>query len=121
SHSMMIENPFVGVNGNTDKFLMMHATTGKPMEEVGEPQFKATAFMSITPVASACNADGTGSTPGCQNQTDPSTDPQDPTDPVDPTTPGGEDPSAADPGASLGGCSSTGGSAGFASMLLIGL
>ena len=121
SHSMMVANPFVGVNGNTDKFLMMHATTGKPMEEVGMPEYKATAFMTITPVASACNADGTGSTPGCQNQTDPSTDPQDPTDPVDPTTPGGEDPTAADPGASLGGCSSTGGSAGLASMLLIGL
>jgi len=129
TQSMMIANPFVGLNGNTDKFLMVHATTGKPMEEVGMPEYKATAFLTISPVASACNSStgagngtggggggGGGSVPGCQN-TDPGTDP---TDPTDPTTPDGEDPGVSD-GSSLGGCSSTGGSAGGLSMLLIGL
>lgn len=131
THSMMIENPFVGVNGNTDKFLMVHATTGKPMEEVGMPEYKATAFLTISPISSACNSStgsgagngtgggtGGGSVPGCQN-TDPGTDPSTPTDPgTDPVTPEGE---GLDAGQSLGGCSSTGGSAGLASMLLIGL
>jgi uncharacterized protein (TIGR03382 family) len=122
SHSEMVENPFVGVGGNTDKYLMIHATTGKPMEEVGMPQYKTTAFLTVSPISSACNTGGGGTgIAGCQNN-DPGSDPSQPEDPAnDPVIPEGEDGGAADPSASLGGCSSTGGSAGLASMLLIGL
>jgi hypothetical protein len=109
SFTRMVPNPFVGMNGNNDALLMISATTGKPMEEVGMPEYKTTAFLTISPVA-------TRPTQATEDPTDP-TQPE-PTTPVTPEE--GDDGGASDPGASLGGCS-TGGSAGFASMLLIGL
>jgi uncharacterized protein (TIGR03382 family) len=127
--SLLLKNPFAGQTStsgkiNTDSYLMLFITTGKPMSELAQPEIKPSAFLTIIPVASACGGGGGGGTgtgggtgggaPGCGGD-----DPADPTDPTDPTNPEPIDPGG-DASSSLGGCS-TGGSAGFASMLLIGL
>jgi uncharacterized protein (TIGR03382 family) len=129
THAEILANPLVGQASstgviNTDKFLMVIATTGKPMSEVGMPEYKATAFLTVIPVNSACGGGGGGGNgtgggtgagaPGCGGD-----DPVDPTEPVDPTDP--TDPEGTDSGASLGGCSTGNSAGGFATMLLIGL
>jgi MYXO-CTERM domain-containing protein len=76
-----------------------------------DPRKKLSAFLTIMPVAQ---------TPAAAAQPQPQPQPSGTTD--DPTTP--EDETETGAGASdeaLGGCSTSGGSAGFLSLLLIGL
>lgn len=103
-HSIVVKNPYLGVNGNTATHLMLMATTGKPMDEMGKPELKASAFLTVIPIAEqAANGNGSGSGSDNGNGN---------TDPTDPSNPSA--------GESLGGCS-TGGATGLGSLLLLGL
>ncbi|HEU0029559.1 MAG TPA: MYXO-CTERM sorting domain-containing protein [Kofleriaceae bacterium] len=99
----MISNPFLGVNGNTDAYLMVYASTGKPMSEVGVPEKKPSAFLTVIPLASAPAPVDTGSGSGSSGS-------------------GSDEGSNGDNGGaeSLGGCSA-GGTSGLATLFLIGL
>lgn len=106
AHSTIMQNPFLGQNGNTDAYLMVFASTGKDMTELDRPELKATAYLTIIPLAST----PAGTTPG-----------EDPPVPgEDPPVPG-EDPEGPGAGNSLGGCSTGGTTGGLATFLLIGL
>jgi hypothetical protein len=101
----LIANPFFGVNNNNDKFLVVYSSTGKGTDMV--PSHKLAAYMTVMPVASGAPAAGPAPVTGGNTGTSGSTD---------------DGSSSSDDGsdATLGGCS-TGGSAGLASFLLIGL
>lgn len=106
----LIANPFVGQGGNTDAYLMVVSTSGKDAAEMMDPRKKLSAFLTVMPVAQTPAA-----APTPQPQPQPSGTSDDPTTPdVDESQPAG----ASD---SLGGCSTSGGSAGFLSLLLVGL
>jgi MYXO-CTERM domain-containing protein len=107
----LIANPFVGQNGNTDAYLMVVSTSGKDASEMTDPRKKLSAFLTIMPVAQTPPA---APTPQPQPQQSGTSD--------DPTTPD-VDESQTDTTSdeALGGCSTSGGSAGFLSLLLIGL
>jgi len=99
SQMTMLKNPYVGVAGNTDAYVLVTATSGKTMADVGNAAIKLTAFLSVTGIAQTpAVATGTGTT------ADPSTD------------------TGSDPGTTLGGCSTSGSSSGgLVTFLLIGL
>jgi MYXO-CTERM domain-containing protein len=46
----MVKNPFVGQNGSTAKYLMLHALTGKDPADVLKPELKPSAYVSIMPM-----------------------------------------------------------------------
>lgn len=104
--AVMIPNPFVGQN-TQDAYLMLVASTGKPMAEVGAPEKKPSGYITVIPVAQAPAQQG-GSGSGSGSNPDPTPEP----------TPEGEDPAAGD---SLGGCSTGGTTGGLATFALIGL
>jgi uncharacterized protein (TIGR03382 family) len=99
-------NPFFGQGGNNDKYLALYASSGKG--DVMDPAIKLAGFLSVIPVASGPAAQTGGTSGGTTGggTTDPGTDD------------GGSTDDGSD--ATLGGCS-TGGSAGLATFLLIGL
>jgi uncharacterized protein (TIGR03382 family) len=118
NHSQMatIANPFVGQANNTDAYLLLSATTGKTMattcagctDTVSNPAIKLTALMTVTgiaqtPKATTSTGTGTGSGSGGAGSNASGSD-------------GGNDP-----GTTLGGCNTGGGSTGFATLFLIGL
>jgi MYXO-CTERM domain-containing protein len=106
----LIANPYAGQNGNMDAYLMIVSSSGKDALEMMDPKKKLSAFLTIMPVAQ-----NPAAAPTPQPQPQPSGTSDDPTTPdVDESQPAG----ASD---SLGGCSTSGGSAGFLSLLLIGL
>lgn len=104
--SILVANPFLGVNGNTDAHLMIFTTTGKALEDMTNPAIKLSAFITVLPVTSTPKVDppaGGGDNP-------PGTDPTNPDDNGDPA-----------PGSALGGCSAGHGTSGALTFLLIGL
>jgi uncharacterized protein (TIGR03382 family) len=105
SFSALVPNPYVGQNGNTDKYLMLYATTAKG--EDMDPSHKLAAYMSVMPIASSAPAAAPATqTTGSSGST--TTD----------TTAADESSDGSD--TTLGGCSTTG-SGGLATFLLIGL
>jgi MYXO-CTERM domain-containing protein len=128
--AQFIKNPFFGVNGNADKYLMMHALTGKATEDVDKPEVKPSSFLSIVPMHNPkiapppppgmpANASGMNGSGGGQNSqpqpqdppmpTPPQPQPQDPeTPPATPTAPMTSSGDA-NMGGFSGGCSMSGG------------
>jgi MYXO-CTERM domain-containing protein len=47
--AVTVKNPFVGQNGSTSAFLLLHAITGKDPSEVGNPALKQSSYISIMP------------------------------------------------------------------------
>jgi MYXO-CTERM domain-containing protein len=45
-----VKNPFVGQNGATSQFLLMHAVTGKDPADLDKAEMKPSAYLSIMPV-----------------------------------------------------------------------
>ncbi len=119
-----IKNPFLGQNGNTDAYLMLVATTGKDPAEVMQPEKKLSAYLTVIPVAQT-PPQGTGGTdPGTGTGTgsgeDEGSDPG--TGGTDEGTGNTDEPAeVADPGQTLGGCSTTGHTGGLVTFLLVGL
>ncbi|MDQ3334152.1 MAG: GlyGly-CTERM sorting domain-containing protein [Myxococcota bacterium] len=109
--AQLIANPFVS-DTNRDAYLMVIATTGKDPSEMTDPRKKLSAYLTIMPVAQ-----NPAPAPQPQPQPQPSGQTDDPSTPEDETDPA-NNPSS---GEALGGCSTSGGSAGFLSLLLIGL
>jgi uncharacterized protein (TIGR03382 family) len=106
-------NPFFGQAGNNDKHLVLYATSGKG--DVMDPAVKLAGYLSVIPVSSgpaavAPTTGGAGTGGGTGGGTGTG------------TSGGTADDGSTDDGsdATLGGCS-TGGSAGLATFLLIGL
>jgi MYXO-CTERM domain-containing protein len=144
--AQMIRNPFVGVNGNDTKYLMLHALTGKDPADVAKPEIKPTTFISIValknptitppppPGMPAMTQTGQNGSGGGQNSQPQAGDPPMPPSPQQPppsdppasdNPPPAQDPApmASDPqtGGFTGGCSmaSAGSkSTGFGLMLL---
>jgi MYXO-CTERM domain-containing protein len=48
--AITVLNPFVGQNGSTAKYLLMHAITGKDPADVANPALKQSSYISIVPV-----------------------------------------------------------------------
>jgi uncharacterized protein (TIGR03382 family) len=109
--NQFVANPYFGVGGNNDKFLVITATAAKGGEM--NPAKKLAGYLSIMPVASGVTAPstgGTGTTSGTDTGTGPDTGTDTSTDePVD-----GSD-------TTLGGCSTGGSAGGLATFFLIGL
>lgn len=104
SDAKLIANPYVGMNGNNDKFLMVYTTSAKSAATMADPKKKLSAFIGVLPIAQGKpNAQAPGGTPGGGNGD------------------GDGDGDGDGSDTSLGGCSAGGGSAGFAMFLLIGL
>jgi uncharacterized protein (TIGR03382 family) len=125
SGTEFIKNPFVGQNGNTDAYLMLIATTGKDPAEVMQPQKKLSAYLTVVPVAQTPpqgtgggtgTGTGTGSGSGSGEDTGSGTD-QGTGETTDDTT----TTEPADPGQTLGGCSTSNHTGGFITFLLVGL
>jgi uncharacterized protein (TIGR03382 family) len=112
----MIKNPFATGAGGEDAYLLITATTGKADTEVPSAscldcaKIKLSAYITVIPVAqtpaAATPPSGSGSTP-------PPSDPGTPSDP--------SQPASSDPGTTLGGCSTSGGTGGAMTFLLVGL
>ena len=116
-----VKNPFVGTNGSTDQYLMLLATTGKDPSEISQPEKKLSAYLTVIPVAQTPpmpatppSTPGSGSGSGSGSGTDDSASQQDPGTGEEMTT-------AEDPGAALGGCSTSGKNGGLITFLLVGL
>ena len=121
-----IKNPFVSAtDAGKDQYLMVLASTGKDPSEMPSAtcpdcaKKKLSAYLTIIPVAQNPTAastgpgTGTGSGSGSGSGSDSGSG-------ADQGT-GTPTDTATDPGASLGGCSTSGGSSGAATLLLIGL
>lgn len=124
SGTEFIKNPFVGQNGNTDAYLMLVATTGKDPAEVMQPEKKLSAYLTVIPVAQTppqgTSGTGTGTGTGEGSGSDEGSDPG--TGGTDEGTGNTEEPAeVADPGQTLGGCSTTGHTGGLITFLLVGL
>jgi uncharacterized protein (TIGR03382 family) len=122
SSTEMIKNPFMGVNGNTDAYLMLVATTGKDPSEVMQPEKKLSAYLTVVPIAQqpmngGGGGTGTGGGSGGGSGSGSGSDSGSGTDTG--TGEGGDD--SAQPQQTLGGCSTTGHTGGFVTFLLIGL
>lgn len=48
----MIKNPFAGVNGETTKYFIAHALTGKSADNVTKPELKPSSYVTLAPIAS---------------------------------------------------------------------
>jgi MYXO-CTERM domain-containing protein len=118
SGTEFITNPFVGQNGNTDKYLMLLATTGKDPSEVNAPEKKLTAYLSVIPVAQTpppATGPGTGTGTGGGSGTGEGSGSGSGSDDT------GEQPDDSNDPA-VGGCSTTGGSTGgLITFLLLGM
>jgi MYXO-CTERM domain-containing protein len=110
SDAQLVANPYVGMNGNMDAYFMLVSTAGKDASEMTDPRKKLSAYLTVMPVAQTPPA---APTPQPQPQPSGQSD--------DPATPEDETQTQASSDAALGGCSTSGGSAGFLSLLLIGL
>lgn len=44
----LVKNPFVGQNGNTSKYLLLHALTGKDPENIAKPELKPSSYVALT-------------------------------------------------------------------------
>ncbi len=107
--STMIPNPYVGMNGNTDAYLQIFATSGKNATTMMNPAKKLSAFLSVLPIAQTpkvVTPPGGGSGSGSGSGGD-----------LPPT--GGDE--GTDSGTALGGCSTGGSTGGAFGLLLIGL
>jgi len=102
--TQFIANPYFGVNGNNDQYVVVYASTGKGGNM--NPAIKLAAFMSVIPVAQGAPAAAPATTTGTSGSTTDTTDTADESSDSSDTT--------------LGGCS-TSGSTGLATFLLIGL
>jgi hypothetical protein len=107
AHAVLIQNPFVGVNGNNDKYLQLVATTGKTMNTMMHQEIKLSTFITVVGVAQDHdtgngNGNGMGSGSGSGNNT-------------------GSGNGNQDSGTTLGGCSATNTGTGAVMFLLIGL
>jgi uncharacterized protein (TIGR03382 family) len=113
----LIKNPFATGAAGEDAYLLVTSTTAKADTEVPTAscldcaKIKLSAYLSVIPVAQTPAAatpppsgSGTSNPPGST-----------PTDPSNPTPP------SSDPGTTLGGCSTSGGTSGAMTFLLIGL
>ena len=122
SGTEFVANPFVGTNGNTDKFLMLLATTGKDPSEIAQPEKKLSAYLTVIPVAQTPpqgTGGGTGTGTGGGTGGGSGSGSGSGSDTTDTGTP--QDTST-DPGAAMGGCSTTGGSnGGLVTFLLVGV
>jgi MYXO-CTERM domain-containing protein len=110
SFSIMIPNPYVGMNGNTDAYLQVFATAGKNAMTMMDPAKKPSGFLSVLPIAQTpkvTTPPGGGSGSGGE-------------DPQQPGT-GGGDEGSSDSGTALGGCSTGNTTGGAFGLLLIGL
>jgi MYXO-CTERM domain-containing protein len=115
SGARLIANPFVGMNGNKDAYLLVTTTTGKDPSDIMTPQLKLSSYVTVMPISQTPSASenppgpgsgsGSGSNPGSGSGSNPNPDPN-----------GG-----VDPGSSFGGCSAGSSSSGGATLLLIGL
>jgi uncharacterized protein (TIGR03382 family) len=111
-----IKNPFATGAAGEDAYLLISASTGKAENEVPSAtcldcaKIKLSAYITVIPVAqtpaAATPPAGSGSTP-------PPSDPGTPSDP--------SQPASSDPGTTLGGCSTSGGTGGAMTFLLVGL
>jgi MYXO-CTERM domain-containing protein len=124
NHSQLkvVPNPFVGQAGSTSKFLLLTASTAKTLtstctgciDTMSNPAIKLSGLMTITPMGGAAATTGTGGGTGGGDGTGSGSD-----------TGSGSGSAAgsgsSDPGTTLGGCSTGGGSTGLATFLLIGL
>ncbi len=113
SAMQMVANPFVGMNANTDAYLMLAATSGKEAALMMYPERKASAFLSVLPIAQTPKVvtpgTGTGSGSGSGSGTG--------------TGEGGGtgETGGDEAGTALGGCSTGGSTGGLIGFLLIGL
>ena len=128
----VIKNPFVTkADAGKDLYLMMIATSGKDMADQPSAtcldcaKIKLSAYLTIMPIASnpmgtgTGNGSGTGGGTGMGSGSDSGSGSDTGAGSDDTGT--GDDTGVTDPGASLGGCSTSGGSSGAATLLLIGL
>jgi hypothetical protein len=53
---IMVRNPFCGTNGNTSKFLLLHAFTGKDPADVASAEVKPSSYLSIVPTENPADA-----------------------------------------------------------------
>jgi uncharacterized protein (TIGR03382 family) len=125
NHTQMsvIANPFKGQAGSTSKYLLLTATTAKTttttfpgsIDTMSNPAIKLSALMTVLPMGGGAAATGGGTGTGGGSGTGANN--------------GGTSGSgsgdmanaSSDPGTTLGGCSTAGGSTGLATFLLIGL
>jgi uncharacterized protein (TIGR03382 family) len=106
----MVTNPYAGMNGNTDKILLLTATSGKAAADMDNAAIKLTAFMTVSGIASTSTATTTGTGTGGTTGTG-----------TGGTGTGGTGDGSSDPGTTLGGCNAGGSSGGLATFFLIGL
>ena len=104
SGSVMISNPFIGVGGNRDAYLMVMTTTGKASADMMNPERKLSSYITVLPMAQATD-DGTGKGSGSAGGSGT-------------TGSGGGDSGGS---TTLGGCSATGATGGGMTLLLVGL
>ena len=122
SGTEFIANPFVGTNGSTDKYLMLLATTGKDPAEVNSPEKKLSAYLSVIPVAQTPPATTTGGGTGTGTGGGSGSGTGGGSGSGSDTTGTGEQDTMEDPGAAMGGCSTTGSkSGGLVTFLLLGM
>ena len=118
SGAYFIANPYVGMNGSKDAYLMVTTTTGKDPADIMKPQLKLSSYITVIPVQQTPtaqenpppqgNGSGSGSASGGSGSGSGSNPNPDPNGGVD-------------PGSSFGGCSAGSSSSGAATLLLIGL
>jgi MYXO-CTERM domain-containing protein len=119
----LVQNPFAGQAGSTSKFLLLTSTSAKTLtttcagctDTMSNPAIKLTGLMTVTPMGGAAATTGTGTGTGGGDTTGSGT-----TGTGSGSSTGSGDGSS-DPGTTLGGCSTGGGSTGLATFLLIGL
>jgi uncharacterized protein (TIGR03382 family) len=109
----LIRNPFVGMNGNKDAYLMVLSTTGKDPGDIMQPQLKLSSYITVLPLVQTPQSSDPG--PGSGSGSGSGSNPTGSGSGSDPAPGGG-----INSGDNLGGCSA-GGSSGAATMLLIGL
>jgi MYXO-CTERM domain-containing protein len=117
SAAKLVANPYVGLNGNTDAYLMVISSSGKDPSEMTLPQKKLSSYLTVMPVAQAADP---MPQPPPQPQPSGQSDSQQ-TPPGEEEQQEQEQTGSETSDATLGGCSTSGGSAGFLSLLLVGI
>jgi hypothetical protein len=128
--STFVKNPFVGQNGATSKYLLLHALTGKDPADVMKPEIKPSSYVSIMamenpaalpppPAGMPAQSQGANGSGGGQNSQPQPQDPpmppppaspeqpQAPTDPAAPSDPAPTTPTTSTQGGFSGGCAIT--------------
>ena len=116
SAAKLIANPYLGQNGNTDAYLMVISSSGKDPSEMTLPQKKLSSYLTIMPVAQQV-----APPPQPQPQPQPSGQSDSQTEPTEEEQQEQEQTGSETADSTLGGCSTSGGSAGFLSLLLVGI